>query len=195
MDASFAESFGLDRPRGALVQSTEEGGPAEKAGIKPGDIILSVNGRPVENNSALPALISSIRPGNSAELEIWSDRKLRKVTAKVAELQEAGKTAQNAPGSSGGGAAVEPGALGLSVRPLTAAEKQQIETEGSLVVENVTGQAEEADIRPGDVILGVAGLRVKTQAELQTAIQRAGRTVALRIQREDRTIFVPVRAE
>jgi serine protease Do len=193
MDADLAESFGLDRPRGALVGQVEPGGPADKAGIKSGDIILSVDGRPVEGDSALPAMISAIRPGNSAELEIWSDRKLRKVTAKVAELKEEGQTALNVQGS--GGSAAEPAALGLSVRPLTTEEKQQVQTEGSLVVEEVTGAAEAAGVQPGDVIIGVNGSRVKTLQELQAAAKRSGRTVALLIQREDRQIFVPIRTE
>jgi serine protease Do len=194
MNAAFAESFGLDRPRGALVGKVEEGGPADKAGIKAGDIILSVDGRPVENDVTLPALVSAIRPGGSAVLEVWTDRKLRKVTAKVAEMQEPGATPAISKQGSGGGAG-QPGALGLSVRPLNPAEKQQLETEGSLVVEDVTGVAEAAGVQPGDVILGVAGARVKTLAEMQAAIQRAGRTVALLIQREGRQIFVPLRAE
>jgi serine protease Do len=196
MNASFAESFGLDRPRGALINNVEEGSPAEKAGIKAGDIILSVDGRPVESDVSLPAMISASRPGSNVELEVWSDRKLRKVTTKVAEMQEEGRTAQNVPGGgSGGGAAAEPAALGMSIRPLTPAEKQQMGTEGTLVVEDVTGPAESAGVQAGDVILGVAGARVKSLAELQAAIKRSGRTVALLIQREDRTTFVAIRAE
>jgi serine protease Do len=193
MNAAFAESFGLDRPRGALVGSVEPGGPADKAGIKSGDIILSVDGRPVDTDTALPAMISTIRPGANTELELWSDRKTRRVTAKVVELKEEGATAVNVQGS--GGSAAEPAALGLSVRPLTPQEKEQAESEGSLVVENVDGAAEEAGVRPGDIILGVNGSRVKTLAELQAAAKRSGKTVALLVQREGRQIFIPVRTE
>jgi serine protease Do len=170
----------------------EAGSPAEKAGLKSGDIILSVDGKPVENDIALPAMISNIRPGNSAELEVWTDRKLRKVTTRVAELKEEGATAVNVQG--GGGSAAEPAALGLSVRPLQAEEKQQAGTEGSLVVEDVSGPAADAGVQQGDIILGVNGTRVKTLAELQAAAKRSGKTVALLIQREDRQIFVPIRA-
>jgi serine protease Do len=194
MDADLAESFGLDRPHGALVRDVEAGGPAEKAGIKGGDIILSVDGKPVNGDSALPAMISAIRPGSTTELEIWSDRKLRKVTAKIVEMKEAGATSEAAP-VRGGGSAAEPAALGLSVRPLTTDEKVQVETSGTLVVENVTGAAEAAGIRPGDVILGVGGVRVKTTAELQAAIKRAGRVVALLVQREDSQVYLTIRTD
>jgi serine protease Do len=193
MNAGLAESFGLDRPRGALVGSVEPGSPADKAGIKSGDIILSVDGRPVEDDVQLPSMIAVIPPGNSTQLDVWSDRKSRKVMARVGEFKDAAAAAGNTPGS--GAAKAEAAALGLSVRPLTTEEKEQAETAGSLVVEDVSGAAEEAGVQPGDIILGVNGSNVKTLAELQAAAKRSGRTVALRIQREDRQIFVPIRAE
>ncbi len=196
LDADLAESFGLDRPHGALVARVEKGGPAESAGIRSGDIILSVDGKPVESNTALPAMVSAIRPGNSAQFELWSDRKLKKVTAKVIELKEDDATAEDAPGKGGSAKGKgEPAALGLSVRPLTRDEKQEVETQGSLVVDDVDGVAAAAGIRPGDVILGVAGAPVKSVTELQAAIKRSGKVVPLLIQRGDRQDYVAIRTE
>jgi serine protease Do len=79
------------------------------------------------------------------------------------------------------------------VRPLNPQEKQQAGTQGSLVVEEVTGPAAAAEVQPGDIILGVNGRRVHTVPELQEAAKTAGKSVALLIQREDAQIFVPLR--
>jgi serine protease Do len=72
-------------------------------------------------------------------------------------------------------------------------EKQQVQTDGTLVIEQVNGPAAAAGVQPGDIILGVNGKRVKTMPELQAAAKAAGKTVALLIQRGDAQIFVPLR--
>lgn len=189
VNAQFAESFGLDRPRGALVGSVEDGGPADKGGVKAGDIILSANGRPVERSSELPAIIAGIRPGTETTLEVWRDRAVRKLTVKVGELDE-GQQRTAARGESG---APESDKLGLVVRELSAQEQRAAGARGSLYVEDVEGPAAEAGVQRGDVILGVNGRAVKTLKELQEAAARAGKTVALLIQRDDAQIFVPIR--
>ncbi len=200
MDASLAESFGLDRPRGALVADVVKGDPADKAGIRPGDVILSVNGKPVETEVALPVMISAIQPGGTAELEIWRDRKQRKVTVGVVENKEATVAAALVPGRGGergerGGNPASTTVLGgLEVRPLTAAEKQQVETSGSLVIQDITGGAEKYGLQRGDIILGVHGSPVKTVAELEAAAGKvSGKVVALHIQRGDRIAFIAIR--
>jgi serine protease Do len=200
LDADLAESFGLDRPHGALVARVFPGDPAEKAGIREGDVILSVDGRPVESNTGLPALISAIRPGNNAELEVWRDSKQMKVTVRVVELKEDdGNTSQDVKGRGGSNGATpkgEPAALGLTVRPLAPDEKRDAETQGSLVVESVDGPAAASEIRPGDIILRVGGAPVRTVAELQAAIKRVdSRKVPVLIQRGDRQDYVTLSKE
>jgi len=190
--AALADSFGLDRPRGALIGSVTPGDPADKAGIKSGDIILSVNGKPIERDAELPGIISGIKPGNDVQLEVWRDRKIRNVTCKVVAIEEAETVVA---GNQGGGSADSTAALGLTLRPLQPAEREQAQTEGTLVVEDVDGPAADAGVRPGDIILGANGSRVKTVAELQAAAKRSGKTIALLIERGDAQIFVPIRTE
>jgi serine protease Do len=189
MDAALAESFGLDRPRGALVGSVLKDSPAEKAGIKAGDIIVGVDGKSIERDSEVPSLISSIKPGSQAQLDVWREGKTKALTVRVEELKEEGDA-----GAGGGSATPEQSSqLGLSVRPLLPEEKRQVETEGTLVVEDVSGPAGDAGVRPGDILLGVNGTRVKSVAELQAAAKKSGKTVALLIQRGEQQIFLPVR--
>ncbi|HWQ39391.1 MAG TPA: PDZ domain-containing protein, partial [Burkholderiales bacterium] len=181
---ALAKSFGLDAPRGALVSSVEKDGPAAKAGIEPGDVILSVNGQPVETSSALPPLIADIRPGQSARLEIWREGAKRTVTVTVGRLETARAGRPDA------GAAPEGGRLGLAVRPLTKEEQRAAGVSG-LVVEGVSGPAAEAGVQEGDIILSVNGVAVKDVAQLRNLV--AGKShVALRVRRGEAIIFIPV---
>jgi serine protease Do len=189
VNAQFAESFGLERPRGALVGSVESGGPADKGGVKAGDIILSVNGRPVERSAELPTIIAAVRPGADATLEVWRERSIRKLTVRVAELKEESEKIAATPDKP-----ADADRLGLVVRELSVEEQRSAETTGSIYVERVDGPAEEAGVRPGDIILGVNGRSVKALKDLREAVAKAGKTVALLVQREGVQIFLPIRA-
>jgi serine protease Do len=189
VNAQFADAFGLDRPRGALVGQVIEGGPAEKAGVKSGDVILSVNGKVVERSAQLPGVISAIKPGDTANVEVWRERGSKNLAVKVEEFQEETQKVSNRE-------VEEPAKadkLGLSVRPLGADERKSADTEGYLLVEDVTGPAAQAGVRPGDVILGVNGKAVKSLAELKTATSNNSKTVAILLEREGTQIFVPIR--
>ena len=189
VNAQFADAFGLDRPRGALVGQVVDGGPAQKGGVRTGDVILSVDGKTVERSAQLPAVISAIKPGDTAKVDVWRDRSIKTLNVKVEEFQEEAQKVANRD-------VEEPAKadkLGLSVRPLGADERKQAETEGYLLVEDVAGPAAQAGVRPGDVILGVNGKAVKSLAELKNATASASKTVAILLEREGTQIFVPIR--
>jgi len=116
--AGLAESFGLERPRGALVSAVDEDGPADDAGLAPGDIILQVDGHEVELSGELAALIAALKPGSTVTLHIWRNRAPVNVSVRVAALDEA-TTRPPATAKHGG----QDSALGLAVRPLTPAER------------------------------------------------------------------------
>jgi serine protease Do len=181
----LALSFGLTSPHGALVSSVEPESPGERAGLKPGDIITSVNGRDIEHSSDLPVVISQLPPGTEARLGLWHDKKATEVMVKTVLLED--KPAQAAKNSSEDG-----GKLGLAVRPLRPDEQQEMHTKGRLVVEDVSGPALAAGLQAGDVVLGVNGSGVSSVADLKREVARAGRSVALLIQREDAQIYIPV---
>ena len=180
--AALAESFGLDRPRGAAVSSVDAGGPADKAGLKPEDIILSVNSRKIEQSSDLPALIAGIRPGSSAELEVWRGQGTRRISVTVEELKDKGSVARS--GDSGKDSD-KLDAIGLSVRELSAAEQSQLHTTGSVVITDTDGPSAEAGLRAGEVILGANRTRVNSIAGLREAVRKAGHSLALLVQSYD----------
>ena len=190
VNAQLADSFGLDRPRGALVGMVESDGPGAKAGIKPGDVILKVDGKEIETSAQVPAIVANTKPGSEIKIDVWRDGGNKRLTAKPVELREDGeKVASN---GSGPGADAQ-SKLGLAVRPLTADEQRQADTEGSLLVENVGGPAGEAGVQPGDIILGVNGAKVKSLKDLQEATKKSTKVVALLIERENAQIFVPIK--
>ena len=190
VNQALADSFRLSRPRGALVSQVESGGPADDAGLKPGDVILAVNGHEIERSSELPPLVAAIKPGQQATLTIWRDKNQKTVRIRIAELEDEPTVASNqAPRDA------ETGKLGLAVRPLTGNEQKQLHTAGRLVVEDSDGPAAIAGVERGDVILAVNGAPVASVGEFRKAVDSSGETVALLIQRDEAQIFVPVRVE
>jgi serine protease Do len=190
VNQALADSFKLSRPRGALVSQVTEGGPADDAGLKPGDVILAVDGKEIERSDELPAIIAGIKPGKQATLTVWRDKSQRDMKIKVGELPDEPTVARaDAQGSA------ETGKLGLAVRPLSAEERRELQTAGRLVVEDVDGPAAVAGVEAGDVVLAVNGVKVDSVSTFRNAVNASGDTVALLIQRGDAQIFVPVRIE
>src|SRR5258706_9974309 len=189
VSAQLARTFGLERPEGALVSTVETGGPAEKAGVKPGDVILGFNGKPIDATSDLPAAVAQTKPGTKAKLEIWRDRKKQTVDLAVGAM----KSEPVARAQQQGGSAEEGGRLGLAVRPLTPEEKKELGKDAQgLVVENVGGPAAKAGIRRGDLITAVNGQPVKSVEELKKLVDKAKDGLALLVRRGDSTVFVPI---
>jgi serine protease Do len=190
VNQTLADSFKLSRPRGALVSEVQRGGPGADAGLKPGDVILAVNGKPIERSSELPPLVAAIKPGDQATLTVWRDKSERSVKIKIGELQEEQAVAlRDDSGDTG------TGKLGLAVRPLTSDERQELRTAGRIVVEDADGPAAVAGVERGDVIISVNGTPVGSVGEFRTAVNASGSTVALLIQRDGAQIFVPVRID
>jgi serine protease Do len=187
VNQALADSFGLDRPEGALVSSVDKKGPAAEAGVEPGDVIIGVNGKHVAQSGALPPIIAEIKPGTEVTLNIWRNKAEKDLTVKVARLEEDQATKVSATGGKEGGK------LGLAVRPLRPNEKDRADTDGSLVVEQVDGPAAIAGVQPGDIILAVNGRKIETVQALRDAVDASGKTVALLIQRGDAQLFLPVK--
>lgn len=187
VNQALANSFGMSKPQGALVSRVEPGGPADKAGLKSGDVILGVNGVEITQLSQLPSQIAALPPGSTAKLQIWRDHARKDVQVKIGAVDEA-QTAEASPARN-----VDDGKLGLALRELTPAERESINADSGLVVENAGGAAARAGIQPGDVVLALNNEPIKSVKELREMVEKAkGKTVALLIQRRDVRTYVPV---
>lgn len=186
VNQSLAESFGLKRPDGALVASVARNSAAAKAGIKPGDVILEVNGEPVIRSGSLSSIVGMAAPGEKVKLKVWRDQKAQEIEAKLGGAEDAEKQA----------AASEPGdrngQLGLALRPLTKDERRETNSESGLVVESVSGPAARAGIEPGDVLIAINGKPVTSIDQVKSVMNGKPKSVALLVERDGERIFVPV---
>jgi len=184
LDQALARSFKLQSPEGALVSKVEPGSAAVRAGMQAGDVILNYAGKKVTSAGQLSMLVNTTAPGKHATLEVWRAGEPLTLSALI------GTTAvpENAATE---GAPSEQTRLGLTLRPLTPEERQQVGVAGGLEVENARGRAAEAGIQPGDVVLSVDGTAVGNVPQLRNLVHDHDQ-VALLIQRGDSRIFVPV---
>jgi serine protease Do len=185
VNQSLAENFGLKESTGALVGAVAKDGAAAKAGVEPGDVILKFDGKAITRSSDLPPMVAKLKPGSSVAMELWHDGKAKNVNVTIGELEDKATvaSAKEATGQ---------GKLGVAVRALSAEEKKSSGIADGVVVEDVGGAAARAGVRAGDVIVSVNRTPVKSPEQLKELIGKAGKTVALLVQRDDARIFIPV---
>jgi serine protease Do len=184
VNQALADSFGLKKPAGALVSSVEKGSAAAKAGLEPGDVILRYNDKDIASSSELPALVAETAPGTTTRLEVMRKGETRHIDVTVGEFKNAKVASADVAGQNHG-------RLGVVVRSLSRDEQKQAGA-GGVVVEDATGAAADAGIQPGDMILSVNGTPVKSPEQLKLLVSKAGKHVALLVQRDEAKIFVPV---
>jgi serine protease Do len=187
LNKDLAESFGLDRPRGALVSTVEPGSPAEKAGIKSGDVILSVDGKAIDQSVDLPRIVGETKPGTALALQVWRKGATQDLRVTVGDMPAEKVAAASAAEEA------KQAKLGVSVRLLTAEERKARGLDAGVVVEKVDGPAAKAGIRQGDVILAFGAEKVENPEQLKKLVDKANGNVPVLVRRDDATIYVPVR--
>jgi serine protease Do len=186
INQSLAESFGLKKTAGALVSSVEKDSPAAKAGIEPGDVILKVDGKEINGSMDVSGHVANLKPGSTANVEIWRKGASRNISVTVGEMQPQKTADAGRPG------AEDQGRLGAAVRALTSAEQKEAHVNGGVVVENVGGAAARAGLQPGDIILALNNTPVKDVGQLRTMVGKSGKRIALLVQRDDAKVYIPV---
>src|SRR5581483_1466160 len=184
----LARSFGLDTTNGVVIAAVERNGPAAHAGLRPGDVVLSYDGKQVTGPEDLPRWVAATKPGTPAKLEIWRDGKRSEVSVTVGEFPSEQARQPRSPRET------KPNSLGLTVAPLSRAQQRQLGVEGGVIVEAAEGRAAEAGLRAGDVITGVNQSAVANPRQLDELLsqQSAGSVVALRVIRDGVALFVPL---
>lgn len=186
-----AETLGLAKSNGALVQRVEPGGPAEKGGVEAGDIIVRVNGIGIEKSSDLPRLIGNIKPGTKAVVTVWRKGSNRDLTLLISEL-EPEKTAKKEDKKP---KIDTSNALGLSTIDLTDAQRKELKIDGGIIVDGADGPAARAGLRAGDVILRLNNTDVKDSKQFNALVSKLEpkKSAVLLVRRGESSQFVPVR--
>jgi serine protease Do len=181
----LAQSFNLDKPRGALVGQVLPDSPAQAAGIQVGDIIVAFNGQPINQSRELPPLVGRIRPGSSIPLTLIREGKEQKVTIKLEELPEDAKQEK--------AIAVPPSRsrLGLTVTELPADQRQE-GAKGVWVKDVNEGPAASAGIRPGDIITRINNVEITSPAQFAEQVKQlpTGRPIPVLIKRDNGALFL-----
>lgn len=187
----IAEKFGLEKPKGALVSDIAPDSPAERANLMRGDIILKIDEKAIQSVSELQQTVRSHRPGDNVKVELWRDKKTIVVDVTLGELQEESSGVVSEPSVT----------LGVEVREITPdlVRQYSLRRDSGVVIVGVDtgGPADQAGLRPGDIVLELNRRRITTLSDWEEALSRIqpGETVLLLLDRGGRTYFVPLKAE
>ncbi len=187
-----AESLGLQKAQGAQIRKVQPGTPADKAGVKAGDIILKFNGTSIEKSSDLPRLVGNTKPGTKSTVTVWRNGANRDIAITLTEV-EPEKVVRKDSGKSKGEGSFN--ALGMIVGDLSDAQKSELRVAGGVVIENVDGPAARADLRPGDIILQVNNTEVRDAKQFNAIVAKLDtkRAAAVLVQRGGASQFVSIK--
>ncbi|WP_249671997.1 DegQ family serine endoprotease [Pseudomonas abieticivorans] len=190
VNKDLAESFGLDKPAGALVAQVMEDGPAAKGGVQVGDVILSMNGQPIDMSADLPHLVGSLKEGTKANLEVIREGKRKTLTVTVGALPDEDPELGDNPKA---GAERSSNRLGVSVADLTADQKKTLDLKGGVLIKDIQdGPAAMIGLQPGDVITHLNNQAIGSAKEFTDVAQGLpkNRSVSMRVLRQGRASFI-----
>ena len=183
----IAESFGLDRPRGAVVNQVSKGDPGDKAGLKAGDVILSIDAIAIEHAGDLPVIVGRLKPGSKAKFSVMRNGKAVTITVTIGERPNDGTSAANE---------ATPVRMGITVAELTDEQMQELNVDAGVVVRAIEdGPFADAGIRPGDVLLSINRVEIKSVGDFNSAVAALpkGRSVPVHVVRRGNAQFLVLR--
>lgn len=195
VDRDLAASFGLAQAEGALVTGVLPDGPAAKAGMREGDVVLSVDGRPVSTAADLPQQIGLKKPGSEVEVVVMREGKRKTLRVRIGEMpgEQQAMTEPGQPGEGGKPASAD--RLGLVVEPLPQGRAKQLGVAGGVIIARITDEpAAATDLRPGDIIVAVNNREVTGVEAFRKAVAAlpSGKWVPLLVNREGNPRFIPI---
>ncbi|PMS35639.1 serine protease Do [Trinickia symbiotica] len=189
-----ADSLGLPKAEGALVSNVESGGPADKAGVQPGDIILKFNGAPVDTDTDLPRMVGDTKPGTRTTVTVWRKGQSMDLPITVAETPSE-KTAKTGDHEAPSAKPQPRNPLGVTVSEIPADQRKSLKLKGGVQVETVEGPAARVGLQKGDIILRIGDTDIGSAKDFQQAVAHLDpqKTVAVLVRRGENTQFVPMR--
>ena len=190
-----SEALGLGKAAGALVRSVESGGPAERAGLEAGDIILRFDGKLIEKSSDLPRIVGATRPGSRSTIQVWRKGAVRELQVAVVELEGDRNPRARNDRSPGPATPASVNALGLTVTDIPEERRQQLRIRNGVLVEAVEGAAARAGLRTGDIVLGMDNQDIASARQFNELAAKSdrSRTHVLLVRRGENAAFVPVK--
>ncbi len=194
----LAESLALGKPMGAVVNAVEKGGPADKAGLEPGDVILKFDGKPINASADLPRMVGATKPGTRSTLQVWRKGATRDIAVTVGEMSDE-KTASSRPSRGSKPAEQQANRLGLVVSELTAEQKRELKMSSGLLIQDVRGTSARADLRAGDIIIALISKGATTEVATVEQFNKLlaqfekGSNITLLIRRGEMQTFVTIK--
>lgn len=184
----LASSFGLKNTKGALVSIVDRDSPADKAGIKPGDVIIAFNDQAVESSRELPMLVGNSQPGTKSTLKIIRQGETREIEITLGEMASdnalAAEPASKSP--------VQKNKFGLEMENLSPEEKESLGLNQGVKIVEAEGPSSQAGLQAEDILLAINSQPVRSAQEATVLLNRSAGAIALLIRREDQTLFVPM---
>jgi serine protease Do len=198
----LADSFGLAKPVGALINEIEKGAPADKAGLEAGDIVLRFDGKPINMAGDLQRLVGSARPGSKAVLQVWRKNATRDISVTIAEMPEDNKSDTMLRGKRGRSSEAAPGnRLGWLLVEPSAEQKKSLRLDHGLIVDDLRGATISTDLRMGDIILAIISKGVQTNIQTVEQFNRLigqidkSATFTLQVRRGDTQTFISIKGQ